>query len=109
VAARAGTVDCPQHGRTPYSLLCVHLRSGERRKYFAAPACEHGPAQAWCDACDKVVAEQRGWDDISEAHADFNVFCTNCYKTALRRHSFVSYSQGSDDDCEWGELGAPDE
>jgi hypothetical protein len=102
-------VECPKHGRSPYSLICVHLRSREDLEYFATPACKHGPAQAWCAGCDAILQAQRGWDDVSEAHADFNLFCTACYKAELRKHSFVSYSQGSDDDCEWEELGAPDE
>jgi hypothetical protein len=102
-------IDCPKHGPSPYALICVHLRSGEALEYFATAACRHGPAQAWCAGCDQVVVARRGWDDVSEAHADFNLFCTACYKAALRGHSFVSYSQGSDDDCDWGELGSPDE
>jgi hypothetical protein len=107
--AKAKLVNCPEHGPSPYSLICAHLRSGKRLDYYATAACKHGPAQAWCGACDEVVAEQHGWDDVSEGHADFNVFCAGCYKKALRKHSFVSYSQGPDDDCDWGELGAPDE
>jgi hypothetical protein len=102
-------IDCPQHGPSPYCLICVHLRSGGGLDYFATAACKHGPAQAWCAGCDAVVKAQRGWDDVSEAHADFNLFCTTCYKAALRGHSFISYSQGSDDDCDWSELGPPDE
>jgi hypothetical protein len=102
-------INCPTHGASPYCLICVHLRSGAGLDYFAAPACRHGPAQAWCAACDEVVAAQRGWDDTADAHADFGLYCTSCYKDALRRHSFVCYSQGTDDDCDWGELGAPDE
>jgi hypothetical protein len=101
-------IDCPQHGSTPYCLICVHLRSGSGLEYFATAACLHGPAQAWCAACHAVLASRRGWDDLAEAQADFNLFCTGCYKAALRHHSFVAYSQGSDDDCDWGDLDAPD-
>lgn len=102
-------IDCPQHGSSPHCLICAHLRSEVGLEYFATAACKHGPAQAWCAGCDAVVKAQREWDDVSEAHADFTLFCTMCYKTALRQHSFVAYSQSPDDDCDWSELGPPDD
>ena len=105
----AELVNCPEHGPSPCSVICVHLRSGAGLEYFATVACKHGPAQAWCSACAAVVETQRGWDDASEAHADFALFCATCFKATLHRHSFISYSQGSDDDCDWSKLGAPDE
>jgi hypothetical protein len=103
------TIDCGTHGLRPYALICTHLRQSRRRRYYASPACPHGPAQAWCVSCDALVARDRGWSDAAEAHADFQLYCTECYKQALRKHTFVSYTQGSDDTCDWSELGSPDE
>jgi hypothetical protein len=104
-----GHVDCDEHGRSPYALICRHLREGEQVDYFAAPACEHGPAEAWCAECDARVAEQQGWTDAVEKEADKALYCAECYKRALRKHRFVAYVQGSDDPCEWDLSVAPDE
>lgn len=102
-------IDCPEHGSSSYCLICVHLRSGSGLEYLAAAACKHGPAQAWCAGCDAILKAQRGWDDVSEAHADFQLLCTTCYKRVLRQHAFVAFSQGPDEDCDWSDLGFPDD
>ena len=94
-------VECAEHGRSPYALICVHLRGDRRRRFFATPRCKHGPAQAWCRTCDGVVAKARGWSDEATAFADWKLYCAECYRRQLRRHTFVQFSQGSDDDCDW--------
>ena len=104
----SGTVDCPTHGRRPYALVCVHLADQHGRRYFAVPQCEHGPAQAWCEDCESVVEAERGWTDTSDSHADFRLFCPECYAATLRRHVFVSYCRGTDETCDWADLGPPD-
>ena len=104
-----GAISCAEHGTTPYALICVHLREPATvLEYFANARCEHGPAQAWCAECDRFLTEQRGWTDDAVAQADFKLYCTECYKEALRRHRFVSYVQGSDEPCDWSEVGPPD-
>ena len=104
----AREVHCDTHGASPYALICVHLRQASGLEYFAVPRCEHGPAQAWCCVCDGVVQTERGWTDASEEHAQFNLFCAECYRTTLRGHRFVAYSKGPDETCDWAGLDPPD-
>jgi hypothetical protein len=103
----SGIVICDTHGRRPYGMICVHLRQNEGLRYFAVPRCKHGPPQAWCEACNAVVDQESGWTDVSDAHADWHLFCTECYAGRLRSHRFVEYVQGPDDDCDWTALGLP--
>ena len=41
-----------------------------------------GQAQAWCVEYDAIVDEEKGWTARSESHADFALYCTECYKRA---------------------------
>jgi hypothetical protein len=100
-------VSCPRHGERPLAFICVHLRSGRGRVYFATPRCPHGDAQAWCNACDEVVRREHGWTDASEAQADFAVYCSECYRAALAQHRFEQYVCGPDEPCDWSEIEPP--
>jgi hypothetical protein len=103
-----GTIDCGEHGVSRYCIICVHLREGSGLEYFANPACDHGPAQAWCRQCDDVVASHQGWTDESEKLADPKLFCQQCYRRTLGRHHFVAYARDPDETCDWTNLGPPD-
>jgi hypothetical protein len=106
-AKQSETIECAKHGTTKYCIICVHLRERSRLDYIAVAACKHGHAQAWCGSCDEARAREGGWSDASEGLADFNLLCRDCYVRILRRHNFVTYSQGPDETCDWSELEPP--
>jgi hypothetical protein len=53
------------------------------------------------------MAAERGWNGVSEAHAEFALSCRECYVGVLRQHEFVAYSQGPDETCDWSETPPP--
>lgn len=97
---------CEGHNR-PTALICVHLRGKQRLRYYAIPACVHGQAQAWCQACDDFVRSEHGWTNLSEAQADFLLFCKECYSITLQRHTFVHYVVGPDEPCDFSHAPPP--
>ena len=103
----AQEVSCPDHGPGPYALICQHLLSGAGLDFVAAPNCGHGPAQAWCLACDEVVQEERGWSERATAGAAWRLYCSTCYRETLAGHRFTGWVQGSDDHCDWSRYPEP--
>ena len=103
-----GRIECAEHGTTSYCIICVHLRDESGLEYVASPACQHGPAQAWCKRCDERVARDGGWNEASEAFADLKLFCGECYRKTLRRHRFVTYVRDPEETCDWSGIGPPD-
>lgn len=89
------TIHCQEHGATPYCLICVHLRGHSGQGYFAIEAEDEEPAQAWCEQCDHVLAQQRGWDDVADAQADWAISCTVCYRQRLGLNCLVSMVEGT--------------
>jgi len=73
--------NCRSHGERRKALLCRHLAGDDRRPYYATPACEHGPAMAWCAECDELVEKDRGWSDAAERHADFFLYSSSVTRT----------------------------
>jgi hypothetical protein len=88
-------IHCARHGVTPFCLICRHLGEGSGLGYFAIKPEADEPAQAWCEACDRVLEAERGWSDRADAAADWKVYCTSCYKEALARHQLRSWLRGT--------------
>lgn len=88
-------IHCKRHGVTAYCLICQHLRSEEGLGYFAIAPEPEEPAQAWCEACDRVLEAERGWSDRADAKADWKLYCTGCYEETLARHELRSWVRGT--------------
>ncbi len=91
-------VQCAKHGSTEYCLICRHLREQSSLRFYANTAEKYAPAQAWCEACDQVLDEERGWSDPADEFADWKLLCTACYEETLTRHEFIAWTVGSDEE-----------
>ena len=87
-------IDCKEHGAAPYSIICSHLRERDGLGYFAIPPEETEPAHAWCEACEVVFSQERGWTDRADKYAGWKLYCSTCYKNRLRAHSLISMVEG---------------
>ncbi len=92
--SHALAIYCDQHGVTAYCLICQHLRGGVGLGYWAIKPEPKEPAQAWCEACDAVLDQDRGWSDRAEALADWKLYCAGCYAEALSRHVRRGWDSG---------------
>ena len=88
-------VHCPVHGPTQYCIICKHLRDGSGLGYFAIKPEPTEPALAWCEDCDRIFQEERGWSDRADAEADWSLVCANCYDQILSRHTLQSWVLGN--------------
>ncbi len=91
-------IECTTHGRKEYCIICWHLSEQSGLGFYASTAEVFAPAQAWCEGCDVVLEEERGWSDRAEEFADLKLLCSACYEETLRRHRFISWSVGSDEE-----------
>jgi|SRR6516165_2749660 hypothetical protein len=80
-------VYCSTHGNTTAGIICRHLREGRGLNYFAIKT----DPWAWCEACDKVLEEERDWTDRFSQFADWKVYCRQCYTKTLRRHRLIEW------------------
>jgi hypothetical protein len=87
-------IDCDEHGSSPGCIICRHLGEGRGLGFWSIKAAADGPAQAWCEDCDKVLEEDRGWTDRGDAQADWQIYCTQCYRRTLRRHKRLGWCAG---------------
>ncbi|MES2948921.1 MAG: hypothetical protein V4858_10315 [Pseudomonadota bacterium] len=88
-------IECEKHGTSQYCIICRHLREKIGLEYFAIQAEPAEPAQAWCAACDHVLEQERGWSDVADQHADWELYCSQCYAESLETHKLVSWVEGS--------------
>ena len=77
---------CNIHGnQMKYAIVCQHLFEclrSQKKVGFCVPweeIKEGEPKEAWCDNCHKILDQERGWNDTSEAAADFKLICSDCY------------------------------
>jgi hypothetical protein len=89
-------VHCDEHGATEACILCRHLRLGRGLRYYAIK----GDPWAWCAECDSVLEAEQGWSDRLYQFADWQVYCRQCFRRALRRHKLVEWVvfEEADDD-----------
>lgn len=88
-------VDCKQHGASAQSIICTHLRERDGLGYFAIDADGTEPAQAWCEACDVVMSQERGWNERASTFADWKLYCSICFKNRLRAQTLISMVEGT--------------
>lgn len=88
-------IHCERHGIVEYSLICRHLRESNGLGYWAIHADLAAPAQAWCEGCDAVLNEERGWSDRADTHADWKLYCLHCCEETLSGHQFYGWVEGT--------------
>jgi hypothetical protein len=88
-------VDCPEHGASPACIICQHLRTQDGLGYYAIAAEPAEPAMAWCEACDQLLAQERGWTDRADAHAGWKLLCTRCHERRLAAHQLINWLEGT--------------
>lgn len=80
-------VSCGMHGVRPAAFVCRHvlesLRTGSRVGFHTPDGAEDDD-QAWCDACEQVRARKGEWNDRSEAYADIQLICIDCFQQARK-------------------------
>ena len=85
------SIECAIHGAQRYALICVHLVTSSGCRYCLI---EEGPAQAWCESCDRILAQERGWSDRADGVADWKLFCQRCFAETLQRHLLLTLVEG---------------
>jgi hypothetical protein len=77
---------CQTHGtQQRYAIVCQHLFESLDSKKVVGLYLPHEdipnnePFEAWCDECEIVLDEEKGWNDKSESFADFKLVCEKCY------------------------------
>ncbi len=88
------TIHCQRHGVSASCIICRHLRAGSGLGYWAIEPEPGEPAQAWCEQCDVVLQQDRGWTDRGDAFADWQVYCSKCYAETLARHDLRGWCEG---------------
>jgi len=84
-----GRVVCGRHGSTPQTFVCRHVAFGVACGFHSAGD-EYGPwPDAWCDACQDVLAAAGEWTDAAAKQADIELLCTHCYVEARDRNGAV--------------------
>lgn len=82
--AGSRSVECGEHGRQPATFVCQHiaqsLLSGNPIGFFWSADAEEERPEAWCAACDELVA-RCGGDRTGEAaeHLGAKLLCAMCY------------------------------
>lgn len=79
-------ISCPTHGtQQRRAIVCRHLVESLSSKEIVGlfipreDISINEPHEAWCDECEIVLDEEKGWNDKSESFADFKVVCEKCY------------------------------
>lgn len=76
-------VECPEHGDQGPAFVCRHLNLRESVGFVEGydPDDPDKPLfQAWCSACDEMLAREGEWNDRSEAFASPRLVCRACYR-----------------------------
>jgi hypothetical protein len=77
LAERSDLVRCEGHGWSEPCFVCEHVTDGEDLGFHEGDPDRLRP-DAWCDACDLLVADAGSWDDV-EPHPHVVLVCGGCY------------------------------
>ncbi|WP_419870189.1 DUF6882 domain-containing protein [Chryseobacterium sp. CT-SW4] len=80
------TVECHKHNLARPAYVCQHLNldtpGGFEEAFDTFPGMElddEKDFQAWCDECEKVRLQYKGWNEESEEFANIKLICEDCY------------------------------
>ncbi len=81
------SVECDEHGPQEATFVCQHIVKGLRESvpygFWWADDPGNARPDAWCTACNEVVAETGGeWTAAAEAFAGVKLLCGACYDRA---------------------------
>ncbi len=78
-------VTCANHGQTPATFVCNHLRDGVGCGFHCSQEnAEDRWPDAWCDGCEALFQRQGRW--TSENEPKISVVCTTCYEAIRQRN-----------------------
>ena len=87
------TVNCGEHGRREAAFACAHvlqsLGDGTPRGLHW---CRDGDGafNGWCAECDvRLEAAGGAWDEATEAAADIQLLCEDCFRRAMALNGVV--------------------
>jgi hypothetical protein len=80
-------IECAQHGLQDETFVCQHvvqgLRDGKPYGFWWASDSDSPRPDAWCTACDELVAQNDGeWTGDAAASANIKLLCGACYDRA---------------------------
>jgi len=86
-SANQAIVDCDQHGRAGFGLVCTHVADAIDRKnqvgFFWGDDTDTARPDAWCAACENaLVALQGASSEQWFVDAEFKVLCEFCWDEA---------------------------
>jgi hypothetical protein len=85
MAHQRDLISCGTHGPRPATFVCRHVLESLRTWTpvgFHTPSDADDDDQAWCDACERVRALEGEWNERSEACADIQLICPDCFQDA---------------------------
>lgn len=88
-------VECGTHGTANATFLCRHLIEGEKLGFNLGVDPENPDdlcPDAWCDECEKVLAAEGEWNDLSENFADIKLVCSYCYE-GIRERNWIQNNE----------------
>jgi hypothetical protein len=80
VSERDRTIQCDLHGPGTATFVCQHLRAGLGCGFHHADEPDDPWPDAWCDACERVLAREGEWNEASHEQADIRLLCHRCYE-----------------------------
>jgi hypothetical protein len=80
------TIKCEIHGKGAETFMCQHLVTGAAQGFHCADDPSTVYPDAWCDACNQILEQQGGWNEVSEAAAGIKLICSNCYEIIRARN-----------------------
>lgn len=88
---------CAKHGLNRTAYVCEHLANGTATGFHEPfkssvdkDLAEDDDFQAWCNDCELVRANEGGWNEKSEAFANVQIVCEECFKEMKEQNSIVS-------------------
>ena len=82
-------MECPRHGIQKPTFICQHLQHGTALGFHEPDNVTDDELpfrNAWCDQCDRILLQQGGWNDTSEAFANPRPICEGCYEVVRKRN-----------------------
>jgi len=79
-------IECDEHGPSYSTFMCGHLVTGSGLGFYCSVEDDDPYPDAWCAQCNKVMLEENGWNDRSEAYTQIKLVCHHCYSNVKSRN-----------------------
>lgn len=84
LSENAKLVTCDCHGISEPCHVCEHVANGSDLGFNHGETADLRP-DAWCDECDKLVADKDSWED-AEREPKIKLVCGGCYDEIRNRN-----------------------